>query len=170
MYVIVNGLPGSGKTTLAVSISKKLGWPVLEKDLFKEVLFDSMGVKDRDWSKKLGSVSIELMYRLAMTMPNAILDSVFDRRFAPKDLKRLQTPIVEVYCDCPPEIAAQRFSERQRSGRYDGHVSGGVDFTDWISKAGEPLAIGATLRVDTTKSVNICEIVSWISNSKQMKD
>lgn len=59
--IIISGMPGSGKTTLAKSISAELSLPLIEKDSIKELLFDSLGWNDREWSKKLGKVSYELM-------------------------------------------------------------------------------------------------------------
>ncbi|WP_053958934.1 AAA family ATPase [Sulfobacillus thermosulfidooxidans] len=163
MYILVNGLPGSGKSTLAAALGHALQWPILEKDQFKEILFDALGVGDREWSRKLGIISITLMYRLARTLPHAILDSVFDRHLAPRDLAELNGPMVEIYCACPPEIAEQRFHARQLHSRHEGHFSGGIDFSEWIAKAGEPLAICPVLRVDTTKPINIIDTLSWIA-------
>jgi adenylate kinase family enzyme len=39
-YVIVTGLPASGKTTLAIALSSELGFEHLDKDAFLEALFD----------------------------------------------------------------------------------------------------------------------------------
>ncbi|SMC06782.1 Predicted kinase [Sulfobacillus thermosulfidooxidans DSM 9293] len=167
MYILVNGLPGSGKSTLAAALGHALQWPVLEKDVFKEVLFDELGIDDRQWSRKLGMISITLMYRLAKTMPHAILDSVFDRHLAPRDLAELKGPMVEIYCDCPPFIAEQRFQARQMRSRHEGHIRGGINFSEWIEKAGEPLAIYPVLRVDTTRPVNLMDALMWIAQYNQ---
>ena len=45
--VVVNGLPGVGKTSLASKIATQLSWPLLTKDMIKESLFDSIGWGDR---------------------------------------------------------------------------------------------------------------------------
>lgn len=41
--MLVNGLPGSGKTTLAVQLGGLMDFPVLSKDVVKEVLADVAG-------------------------------------------------------------------------------------------------------------------------------
>jgi uridine kinase len=46
--IMVLGLPGSGKTTLAKKISQKFSLPLLAKDDLKVMLFDVYGWKDRE--------------------------------------------------------------------------------------------------------------------------
>ena len=61
--IIVNGLPASGKTTLAKQISKDLEIPVIFKDQIKEDLFDSLNLEpSRDLSKKLGLKAFKVMF------------------------------------------------------------------------------------------------------------
>ena len=63
--ILICGLPGSGKTTLAAALSKKLGLVCLNKDSIKESLYDSMGFSTLDDSRKLGPISVRLLYDLA---------------------------------------------------------------------------------------------------------
>lgn len=62
--IVVSGAPATGKTTLTIAVTKALRMPYLGKDSIKESLFDSLGTKDREWSKKLGLASIELLFKL----------------------------------------------------------------------------------------------------------
>src|SRR3989442_1170409 len=48
--VLVNGLPGTGKTTVARKISDHFHWPCFSKDVFKELIFDGLGWSDKAWS------------------------------------------------------------------------------------------------------------------------
>ena len=57
--IIVSGFSCSGKTTLASKIGNHFALPVLDRDDFKESLFDSLGYSDRQWSKKLGYASYD---------------------------------------------------------------------------------------------------------------
>jgi predicted kinase len=40
VLAVVAGLPGAGKTTLALALGRALGWPVLDKDTIKSALLD----------------------------------------------------------------------------------------------------------------------------------
>ncbi len=60
--ILTTGLPCTGKTTFATRLSKDLNLPLVSKDEIKELLFDSLGVNDRSWSKRLGSTAFELLY------------------------------------------------------------------------------------------------------------
>ncbi len=53
LVILVTGLPASGKTTVARQVARHLGLPVFGKDDFKEVLFDTLGWKDLEWSRQL---------------------------------------------------------------------------------------------------------------------
>ncbi|MEV5895600.1 hypothetical protein [Nonomuraea fuscirosea] len=56
--VLVNGLPGSGRSTPARALGRGLGWPVLSEDALKEILADALdrpdGVGETEWSVSLG--------------------------------------------------------------------------------------------------------------------
>lgn len=54
VLIIVLGPPCAGKTTLARRIAQEFQLPLIAKDDIKESLFDSLGWRDREWSKKLG--------------------------------------------------------------------------------------------------------------------
>ncbi len=61
LLVVVAGWPAAGKTTLAREFGVRLGLPVFTKDDVKELLFDTLGVGDRAWSKRLGHASIKVL-------------------------------------------------------------------------------------------------------------
>lgn len=42
--IVLNGVPGSGKTTLAPLLARELGFPVVARDAIKEALADAVAV------------------------------------------------------------------------------------------------------------------------------
>ena len=106
MYVVVSGLPGSGKTTIAAPLAEALTLPLLARDTIKESLWDALGPGDLAWSRRLGGASAEAFWRLAAEMRAAVLDNFFHRAFAHR-LEALPSSIVEVHCSCPPDLALE---------------------------------------------------------------
>ena len=125
-FVVVSGLPCSGKSSVALQLAPLLGLPVIDKDDILEGLFDSRGVGDSSWRRTLSRES-DLIFRQeseASTgatlvshwhIPGMSLDSG-----TPTDwLAKLSTRMVNLHCECPPEVAAARFSRRKR---HPGHL------------------------------------------------
>ena len=46
MFVLVSGLPGSGKSTVAAPLAQALGLPLLARDDIKESLWDALATFD----------------------------------------------------------------------------------------------------------------------------
>ena len=85
--IIVTGRPAAGKSTLAKWLGQRLRIPVLSKDNIKEIPFEELGWSDREWSKRLGRASVEVMYACAQSLLEAdqsvILDNAFHPELAP---------------------------------------------------------------------------------------
>ncbi|WP_245771051.1 AAA family ATPase [Actinacidiphila guanduensis] len=48
-FVVVSGLPASGKSTLARGLAGRLGLPLIEKDAILESLYNSLGIGGHAW-------------------------------------------------------------------------------------------------------------------------
>ena len=58
-------MPASGKTTLAIQLSQKLGIPMFSKDSIKEDLFDRLGFQSRQEKVQLGLAAMDILYYAA---------------------------------------------------------------------------------------------------------
>jgi predicted kinase len=161
--VVVNGLPGVGKTSLASRIAQNLGWPLLTKDMIKEALFDSIGWGDRPWSRKLSAASMDLLFlwlqREALAGRDVVIEGNFDttrdtERFL-RAMHSTPTRWVQVLVVCDGEVLLARHRARGLSGkRHPGHHEAAL-FDELkptlLQGHTPPLALpGVCLTVDTT--------------------
>jgi len=168
VVVVVTGIPASGKTTLATALSMQLGWPLISKDVVKEALFDALGTGDLEWSQRLGRAGHVVMYSLAARNPKVILEAHFQRGMAEPELQALHRRIVQIYCRCPVDVAAERYRRRiEDPNRHAGHLpehQRDQVIERWMTDVGTPLDLPNALlvEVDTTGPVDIGAIARSI--------
>jgi predicted kinase len=130
LVLIVSGPPCTGKTTLARRLATSLTLPLMTKDTIKEVLFETLGVSDRAWSRRLGAASMELLYIYVEAQLAAgrsrVVEGNFDTVFATPAFQRMAARFsfmsIQVNCVADPAVLAARFQRRARSGeRHPGH-------------------------------------------------
>lgn len=161
--IVVTGRPAAGKSTLATWLGKELQFPVISKDRIKEVLFNELGWRDREWSKTLGRASVELMYYFAKSQlengNSVILDNAFHPDLASPKLRALESQYkvhtLQIICEADGEVLFDRFKRRAESGiRHDGHVdTQALDELKAHLEQERPLKLdigGQVIRVDTT--------------------
>lgn len=170
MFVVVSGLPGSGKTTLARPLSAVLRLPLLDKDDLLETLLNSLGADSPEDRARLSRASDALMERVAEASAGAVLSSFWRRESlsatsgTPTNWLRHLPGVVEVLCDCPPRTAAERFHARVR---HAGHHDSNKSFADSLRRyqqlaATLPLNVGPVVRVNTTQAVDVASVVEAV--------
>ncbi len=162
--VIVSGAPASGKTTLARGIARSLALPMYSRDAIKEALFDTLGWRDRAWSRTLGGGSTRVLFELLGEALLAGADCLAEGTFRPSTtaadfadlLERTAARPVQVHCVADIPVLLDRFAARVTSGdRHPGHCDGASleEFRRDLGRdAFTPLPVdGPTLIVDNTR-------------------
>jgi predicted kinase len=170
--IIVNGLPGSGKTTLATQLASELSLPLFRKDAIKETLADALvSVRPRhetsiEWSQQLGRTAAAILWRLLSdARGNAVIESPWLGNLRPVVARELHDIGIlthdEIWCDVPLSVARQRFESRAFERHWIHSESSGSTDSDWEmwARVAEPLALGIVHCVDTTMPVDIQNLI-----------
>ena len=161
VFVVVDGPPASGKSTLAPALAQGLCLPLLAKDTIKDALMEVMPPVDVEHSRQLGRASVGIMLSLAAASPvGAVLESNFYRGRAVAALQQLPGPVVEVLCRCDRHVASARY--RRRAGtRAAGHFDlVRTDHELWNDEVSEPVAGGwPVVEVDTNVPVDVPAVI-----------
>ena len=116
--ILVNGLPGSGKSTISVKLSVLLGCPVLASGAVLESLADLPGQTVP--GRRLGTIAMDTVWSLAAAVRDGVVVDSF--WYSPRDRElALQgvaisgaTRVVELWCDVAENVARERYALRER--------------------------------------------------------
>jgi predicted kinase len=167
--VLVNGVPASGKSTVARGISVRTGWPLFTLDRVKEPFFDQLGIGDREFNRALGRASYAAIWSLVADAPNEAT-VVVDAWFGFQAIETLESHLrragvgatVEVWCHAANEAVVARYQARL-SERHPGHP--GASYLPELvalNEVAKPLQRGPILDVDTTKENDLDAITAWV--------
>lgn len=162
MLVLMAGLPGTGKSTLARELAQRTDGHVLDKDDIREALF---GPDHVEYSTAQDEVVVRLMLESAAWLLQKkpglriFLDGrVFSRSAQIKDVaefaERVGTPWRIIECVCSEQTARRRLEQDSANGA---HVAENRDFALYqeVKRRFQPICHEKTV-VDTDQPIALC--------------
>lgn len=169
--ILVNGVPASGKSSVARAVASRLQAPLMALDTVKQPMFGHFGVGDREHNRKLGRASYEIIFSAIGDWPDPmtiVIDAWFG--FQPREVleKHLVaagvTRTAELWCHAPASVIADRYGSRVAT-RSAGHP--GLEYVPELIalvERAKPLELGACRAVDTTEELNVDGVMSWLEH------
>lgn len=163
-HIIVTGIPASGKSTVGHAVAAALELPMLDKDKILEDLFNSQGVGNAEWRRRLSRAADEALKEMALHSGGAVITSWWRHPTSQVDsgtpvewLSSLPGVVVELHCVCRPQVAAERFLSRKR---HEGHLDRLKTYAEVLAgfeqhAALGPLGVGQIVEVNTERSVEL---------------
>uniref|UniRef100_A0A7C3WSI3 Shikimate kinase n=1 Tax=Desulfobacca acetoxidans TaxID=60893 RepID=A0A7C3WSI3_9BACT len=180
LIVVIFGLMGTGKSTLADALAKAKGWPVIHSDLVRKQLAGleptvavveefGQGIYSEAFSRKTYAEMLRQARQLLAKAPVVILDGSFKRAAERERVRQAARewgakPLF-VYCECPKETVRRRLVKRTADGSS---VSDGrLELLDLQEKDFDPLGEKdrPLLRLDTGRDLEsaVTEVLDFLA-------
>jgi predicted kinase len=163
--IVVNGMAGAGKTTLAGPLAAQLAVPLVSKDAIKESFRDAVSAPLP--TRRVGALAADTLWRLVGMLDGTVLiESVWlagrDEEWFRLGWESVGSPPgVEIWCEAPTAVMRRRFRSRTRHTVHDdGHR---LDEWDAAVTRAEPMTGFVTIRVDTSGPVDIVGLARQIT-------
>jgi predicted kinase len=123
-FVVVSGLPGTGKSYFCAKLSQRLPFVILESDALRKKLFSTPSYSHQESARLFRTLHLLIEGLLGRGIP-LILDatnlSERDRERLYNIAERLDARLVLVRVEAPPELVYQRLKSRGNGGDTDNH-------------------------------------------------
>lgn len=171
-FIVVTGLPASGKSTLGEAVARALGLPLLDKDEILEALFEGLGTGDAEWRFRLSRTADLVLERQARRSHGAVLASWWRHPrslsasgTSPHWLQTLPGRLIEIHCRCSAEVALQRFFARQRHAGHLDHLRSEQEALLEFQQAAAmgALEVGSLLEVNTEQPLDLAFLLGEVT-------
>ncbi|HXD29650.1 MAG TPA: AAA family ATPase [Pyrinomonadaceae bacterium] len=170
-YIIISGIPASGKSTIGRAVAAALGLAMLDKDDLLEAMFNSQGIGDAEWRARLSRAADEVLREKALGSHGAVITSWWRHPSSQVDsgtpvewLSSLPGIAIELHCVCSPQVAAERFLSRQRHEGHLDHLKTHAEvLTNFQQQATlGPLGVAPLVEVNTERTVEMSALLAEI--------
>lgn len=167
--VMVNGVPASGKSSVARALADVTGWPILTLDTIKTPFLEVLPPGDRLFNRTLGRASYAAIFDLVRDAPQGS-SFIVDAWFGFQPMAVLQeglsragvSDLAEVWCHAPPETIGKRYADRLHT-RHPGHPGAAyVPELITLAEQARPTGLAPCLEIDTTRPVQAEPMKDWL--------
>lgn len=145
--LLVGGLMGTGKSTLALALQRELGWALFSSDILRKRLANlapgqpvaeayGQGLYSPKWTARTYEALVQEAGQALADGRSVLLDATFlrraDRQAAAQRARRLGARTLFIECTCPRELAFERLGQR-----WTAHIKGDRESSESASRASD---------------------------------
>ncbi|MDU5484804.1 MAG: AAA family ATPase [Serratia liquefaciens] len=167
--ILVNGVPASGKSTVARALAHHFDLPYLSLDGIKEPFMARLDNINRELNRQLGYAAYQAIWSMVAQAPLRCI-YVIDAWFGFQSREQLRqylreagvTQVLEVWNQISGELAAERYAARTGQ-RPKGHP--GAEYLPELRALADramPMALGPVLRIEQAQPLDIDRVNHWL--------